>query len=71
VLGSDYPLCDSSGVSVGHHHALTRTSLYPPPADSFLHEVSHELEHRFGIGHPTLQIEMGDGECALHSHPTI
>jgi cobalt-zinc-cadmium efflux system protein len=27
--------------------------------DPFLHEVTHELEHRFGIGHATVQIETG------------
>jgi cobalt-zinc-cadmium efflux system protein len=27
--------------------------------DAFLHEVAHELEHRFGIGHATVQIETG------------
>jgi cobalt-zinc-cadmium efflux system protein len=28
--------------------------------DAFLDEVSHELDHRFGINHPTLQVEHGD-----------
>ena len=37
--------------------------------DGFLHEVTHELEHRFGIGHATVQIETGAhadhcGDCA-------
>jgi cobalt-zinc-cadmium efflux system protein len=37
--------------------------------DPFLHEVTHELEHRFGIGHATVQIETGAhadhcGDCA-------
>ena len=37
--------------------------------DTFLHEVTHELEHRFGIGHATVQIETGlhvdhCGDCA-------
>jgi cobalt-zinc-cadmium efflux system protein len=27
--------------------------------DSFLHEVTHELEHRFAIGHATVQVETG------------
>jgi cobalt-zinc-cadmium efflux system protein len=27
--------------------------------DGFLHDVTHELEHRFGIGHATVQIETG------------
>ena len=41
--------CDSLGVSVGHHHALTRHVHTRPPEDSFLHEGSHQLEHRLGI----------------------
>jgi cobalt-zinc-cadmium efflux system protein len=28
--------------------------------DAFLDEVGHELDHRFGINHPTLQVEHGD-----------
>ena len=36
------------------------------PGDAFLDSVAHELEHRFGIAHATLQIERGDGEeCRL------
>jgi cobalt-zinc-cadmium efflux system protein len=27
--------------------------------DGFLHEVGHELDHRFGIGHATVQVETG------------
>lgn len=27
--------------------------------DAFLHEVTHELDHRFGIGHATVQVETG------------
>jgi cobalt-zinc-cadmium efflux system protein len=37
----------------------------PPSGDAFLHDVAHELDHRFGIGHSTLQVESGDGTCAL------
>jgi cobalt-zinc-cadmium efflux system protein len=33
--------------------------------DQFLAETAHELEHRFGIHHATIQIETGDGECRL------
>ena len=28
------------------------------PGDAFLHQVAHELEHRFKIGHTTVQIEL-------------
>jgi cobalt-zinc-cadmium efflux system protein len=52
--------------------ALTAHLVMPGshPGDAFLHDVAHTLEHRFGIGHPTLQIEMGDGACSLQSHVT-
>ncbi|MES2700488.1 MAG: cation diffusion facilitator family transporter [Pseudomonadota bacterium] len=32
------------------------------PGDAFLHHAAHELEHRFAIGHATLQVETGEGE---------
>ena len=32
------------------------------PGDGFLHAAAHELEHRFGIGHATLQVETGQVE---------
>lgn len=37
------------------------------PGDAFIAGVAHELEHRFSIGHATLQIELGTPEhpCAL------
>jgi cobalt-zinc-cadmium efflux system protein len=36
------------------------------PGDAFLSGVAHELEHRFGIAHPTLQIETDPtGHCEL------
>src|SRR5581483_2490127 len=39
----------------------------PLPHESLLAEVPRELRNRFGIDHPTLQIERSDGErlCAL------
>jgi cobalt-zinc-cadmium efflux system protein len=33
--------------------------------DDFIAEAAHELEHRFGIHHATLQIESGTRECAF------
>ena len=42
------------------------------PGDSFLYELAHELEHRFGIGHPTMQVETRTGaECALESEAVV
>jgi cobalt-zinc-cadmium efflux system protein len=36
------------------------------PGDGFLRHTSHELEHRFGIAHPTLQIEVDPlSQCEL------
>jgi cobalt-zinc-cadmium efflux system protein len=36
------------------------------PGDAFLTELSHALDHRFGIHHPTIQIEVGNaGPCGL------
>jgi len=32
--------------------------------DGFLHDLAHELEHRFGIGHATVQVEL-DAACVL------
>jgi cobalt-zinc-cadmium efflux system protein len=48
--------------------ALTAHLVMPQghSGDSFLDELAHELEHRFGIAHSTLQVERGDGpECRL------
>lgn len=49
--------------------ALTAHLLIPTghPGDAFLRAAEHELEHDFGIGHATLQIELGDSDpCELH-----
>jgi cobalt-zinc-cadmium efflux system protein len=36
------------------------------PGDAFLAQVSHELDDRFAVRHPTLQVEVADaGPCAL------
>lgn len=37
-----------------------------PPGDALLREVSHALEHRFGIHHATIQIEQAEADCHLH-----
>lgn len=41
--------------------------------DAFIARLCHELDHRFGINHATLQIERGDGCHSLdhgaHQHP--
>ncbi|MFD1034589.1 cation diffusion facilitator family transporter [Sphingomonas hankookensis] len=50
--------------------ALTAHLVMPAghPGDGFLRELGHRLEHDFGIGHATVQIETGD-DCALrHAH---
>jgi cobalt-zinc-cadmium efflux system protein len=40
--------------------------------DAFLHNLAHELEHDFGIGHATVQVEMASGtECALESSAVV
>ena len=49
--------------------ALTAHLVMPggQPGDAFLHDLAHELEHRFRIGHATVQVEMGaEHDCHLH-----
>jgi cobalt-zinc-cadmium efflux system protein len=49
-------------------NALTCHLVMPQghPGDAFIASVSHELEHRFKIRHPTFQIELADaGPCPL------
>jgi cobalt-zinc-cadmium efflux system protein len=48
--------------------ALTAHLVMPSghPGDAFLDELADELNHRFGIAHATLQVEIGDAaECRL------
>jgi cobalt-zinc-cadmium efflux system protein len=49
--------------------ALTCHLIMPEgcPSDAFLANVAKELQQRFHIGHATLQIERGEGACALQS----
>jgi cobalt-zinc-cadmium efflux system protein len=49
-------------------NALTVHLVMPKghPGDGYLIELCHEMEHRFGVRHPTFQIELGDAnECTL------
>jgi cobalt-zinc-cadmium efflux system protein len=42
------------------------------PGDQFLAELCHDLDHRFKINHPTVQIEIGDaGRCILEPATTL
>jgi cobalt-zinc-cadmium efflux system protein len=41
----------------------------PPSDDRFLHEVSHELDERFGICHISIQIEHGNADIPCHQAP--
>ncbi|HET9428442.1 MAG TPA: cation diffusion facilitator family transporter [Allosphingosinicella sp.] len=49
--------------------ALTAHLVIPGgfPGDDFLANCAHEIEHRFGIGHSTLQVETGES-CRQESH---
>lgn len=72
-------LCELSGVGEMHdlhiwamsttETAMTAHLVMPGghPGDDFIARVSDEIEHRFGIGHVTLQIETGNATnpCAL------
>ena len=72
-------LCELTGVREMHdlhiwamsttETAMTAHLVMPQghPGDDFIARVVHEIEHRFGIGHVTLQIETGTATnpCAL------
>lgn len=54
--------------------ALTAHLVIPGghPGDAFLHDLAHELDHDFGIGHATVQIEtVQDVACALHADEVV
>lgn len=54
--------------------ALTAHIIMPGghPGDAFLHGLAHDLEHDFGIGHATIQVETDGGHgCALHSDEVV
>jgi cobalt-zinc-cadmium efflux system protein len=42
------------------------------PGDGFLHELAHDLDHRFGIVHPTFQVETEpDVSCRLEDEKVV
>jgi cobalt-zinc-cadmium efflux system protein len=45
--------------------ALTAHLVIPAghPGDAALAGLAHDLEHRFGIGHATIQVETGEADC--------
>lgn len=52
-------------------NALTAHLITPAghPGDAFLHRLAEELQHRYRIGHTTVQIEVEDkGACATACH---
>lgn len=54
--------------------ALTAHLVMPGglPGDIFLRTLAHDLEHAFGIGHPTIQVETGEhAPCALESERVV
>jgi cobalt-zinc-cadmium efflux system protein len=54
--------------------ALTAHLVMPAghPGDAFLHALARELDHRFGIGHATVQVELASGEaCALECESQV
>ena len=53
--------------------ALTAHLVMPGghPGDAFFHDLAHELEHAFGIGHATVQVEAGQIDCRLHPDSVI
>jgi cobalt-zinc-cadmium efflux system protein len=55
-------------------NALTAHLVIPEghPGDAFLADLCHDLDHRFKINHPTVQIEVGDaGRCVLEPATTL
>ena len=53
--------------------ALTAHLVMPGghPGDAFLCTLAHRLEHDFGIGHATIQVEGVNADCALESDRVI
>ena len=54
--------------------ALTAHLVIPGghPGDGFLQALAHDLEHAFGIGHATVQVETSEAiDCGLETHGAI
>lgn len=53
--------------------ALTAHLVIPDgyPGDGFLHDLAHALDHDFGIGHATIQVETALDACALHPEGVV
>jgi cobalt-zinc-cadmium efflux system protein len=53
--------------------ALTAHLVIPSghPGDAFLHHLAHKLQHDFGIGHATVQVETALDACALHAEEVV
>lgn len=54
--------------------ALTAHLVMPAgaPGDAFLHDLAHQMEHDFRIGHVTVQVESGEeARCALESTAVV
>ncbi|WP_326525124.1 cation diffusion facilitator family transporter [Sphingomonas sp.] len=51
-------------------NALTAHLVMPGghPGDAFLNDLQHRLDHDFGIGQATVQIETGEDGCGIHAH---
>lgn len=76
-------LCARPGVTAVHdlhiwpmsttETALTAHLVMPQghPGDAFLHTLAHDLEHDFGIGHATVQVEAEHGDCHLHPEGVV
>lgn len=51
--------------------ALTAHLVRPhaEPDDDWLHDLAHEIQHRFGVAHTTIQLETGNGRSACRLAP--
>ena len=65
--------CTSGALSTTETALTAHLVCADVPGDHKLHDVTHELRDRFGIGHATLQVETGaDAElCRLRPHDVV